>query len=123
MRGLNILSTVGATVLALGDLEWIPPFHQVFIKSADSVATATKTVTLGGVTLFSGPLPIEDGTDTALPWNKAQVMFTVGADRGRMAVTLGGTVAGCRTDIMIVAPGEPTPWGAINRFGRVGRRR
>lgn len=125
MRGFSVVSTVGTTKLALGDNEWIPPWHQVFIKQADSVATALSNITVDGQSVYSGAVPIEDAADTALPWSKTNAMFTAGAARARLDVTLGGTVAGCRTDILIVAPGEPTPFGAINRFGggNGGRRR
>lgn len=108
MRGLNILSTA-AGALALGDIEFIKPGQTVLISAVDSVATATLSVKFAGVEVFSGPLPIEPGTDR-IEWPANIVTcFTAGAG-GQLSATLGGTVAGCRTNFLVLNPNEPRPW-------------
>lgn len=109
MRGLNTLSTVGTTVLQLGDSEFIQAGQRVFVKGADSVATATLRVVFAGVEVFTGPLAIEDGTDLAMPWTKMLTCFTV-RQNGQMSAILGGTVAGARVDFLVLAPDEPLPF-------------
>lgn len=109
MRAVNILSTVGATALSLGDAEFVTAGQTVLIAAVDSVATATMSVKFAGVEVFTGPLPIEPGTDRIeWPANIA-TCFTAGKS-GQMSITLGGTVAGCRTNILILNPGEARPW-------------
>ena len=109
MRALNTLSTVGTTTLTLGDVQFIDVGQRVLITGADSVATATLSVTFNGNNIFSGPLPIEDGTDFAPSWQKLLVSFIATA-RGQMIATLGGTVAGARVNFLILAPGESVPF-------------
>jgi len=105
MRGLNTLSAVGTTVVALGDLEFIAPGQKVYIKGADSVATATLDVRFAGVNVFSGPLPIENSTDGAQRWDQLLTQFRA-MQSGQLQVTLGGTVAGARIDILVLDAGE-----------------
>lgn len=108
MRGLNTLSAAGATGIALGDSEFIEPSQRVFIKGADSVATATLIVKFAGVEVFSGPLAIERGTDQPIDWNSRLTQF-MAMQRGQMTATLGGTVAGARVDFLVLNPGEDAP--------------
>lgn len=109
MRGLNTLSAVGTTTLALGDLEFIAKGQRVYIKGADSVATATLRVTFGGVEVFTGPLAIENGTDMAQRWDQLLTTF-VAEQSAQMQAILGGTVAGARVDFLVLNPNEPTPF-------------
>lgn len=108
MRGLNTLSAVGTTTLALGDTEFIEGMQRVFIKGADSVATATLTVKFAGVEVFSGPLAIENSTDGAQRWDQRLTQF-MAMQRGQLTATLGGTVAGARVDFLVLNPGEDAP--------------
>lgn len=109
MRALNTLSTAGATTLALGDVEFITAGQTVLIAAVDSVATATLSVKFAGVEVFTGPLPIEPGTDR-IEWpGNIVTCFTAGKN-GQMQATLGGTVAGCRVNFLVLNPGEPRPW-------------
>jgi len=109
MRGLNTLSIVGATNLALGDLEFIGAGQRVYIKGADSVATATLRVVFSGVEVFTGPLAIEDGTDFAQPWTKLLTCFQA-KQNGQLSAILGGTVAGARVDFLVLNMDEPLPF-------------
>lgn len=108
MRGLNTLSAVGTTNLALGDSEFIEAGQRVFIKGADSVATATLTCKFAGVEIFSGPLAIENGTDMAQRWDQRLTQF-MAMQRGQLTAVLGGTVAGARVDFLVLNPGEDAP--------------
>lgn len=109
MRALNTLSAVGTTGLNLGDLEFIDAGCRVLVTGADSVATASLSISFNGTNVFSGPLPIEDGTDVAPSWQKLLTTF-VAAARGQMIATLSGTVAGARVNFLILAPGESVPF-------------
>jgi hypothetical protein len=109
MRGLSTLSAVGTTNLALGDAEFIAAGQRVFVKGADSVATATLRVVFAGVEVFTGPLAIEDGTDFAQPWTKLLTCFQA-KQNGQLSVILGGTVAGARVDLLILNSDEPLPF-------------
>lgn len=109
MRALNTLSTVGATVLALGDAEFIKAGQRVLIAAVDSVATCTMIAKFNGVSVFEGPLPIEPGTDRIeWPGNLA-TSFRADAN-GQLSIVLGGTVAGARVNILILAANESLPW-------------
>jgi len=108
MRGLNTLSAVGTTTLALGDSEFIEPMQRVYVKGADSVVTATLTVKFAGVEVFTGPLAIENGTDMAQRWNQLLTCF-MAKQRGQLTATLGGTVAGARVDFLVLQGDEPMP--------------
>jgi len=109
MRGLNTLSAAGATNLALGDSEFIQAGQRVYVKGADSVATATLRVVFAGVEVFTGPLAIEDGTDFAPPWTKLLTCFTA-RQNGQLSAILGGTVAGARVDFLVLSADEPMPF-------------
>lgn len=109
MRGLNTLSAVGVTNLALGDSEFIQAGQRVFVKGADSVATATLRVVFAGVEVFTGPLAIETGTDVGQDWNRLLTCFTA-RQNGQLSAILGGTVAGARVDFLVLSPDEPMPF-------------
>lgn len=109
MRGLNTLSAVGTTGLALGDTEFISIGQRVYIKGADSVVTATLTVKFAGVEIFTGPLAIEPGTDVACEWNRLLTCMQA-KQNGQLSATLGGTVAGARVDFLVLQPDEPIPF-------------
>lgn len=109
MRALQTLNTVGATTIALGDVEFIKKGQRVIIGAKDSVATATLSVKFAGVEVFSGPLAIESGTDVFRYPEDIVTQFIAMQD-GQMQATLGGTVAGARVNFLVLMPGEPTPW-------------
>lgn len=109
MRGLNTLSTVGTTNINLGDLEFIGAGQRVYVKGADSVATATLRVVFAGVEVFTGPLAIENGTDTAQRWDQLLTCFTA-RQNGQLSAILGGTVAGARVDFLVLNADEPLPF-------------
>ncbi|MEY2849676.1 MAG: hypothetical protein RI885_2343 [Actinomycetota bacterium] len=108
MRGFTSLNTANGDV-NLGDLEFIPAGHRVGIKAADSVETAVLNVQVAGLNVFSGTLPVEPSTNGVYAWTNLLTTFVV-KDRSQMRVTLSGTLAGCRVDIIVLAPGEPAPW-------------
>lgn len=108
MRGLNTLSAVGATTIALGDSEFIEAGQRVFVKGADSVVTATLLIKFAGVEVFSGPLAIENTTDCAQRWDQRLTQF-MAMQRAQLTATLGGTVAGARVDFLVLNPGEEAP--------------
>jgi len=112
MRGLNTLSAVGTTTLALGDLEFVTQNQRVYVKGADSVATATLRVVFGGVEVFTGPLAIEPGTDMAPRWTELLTTFKA-RQNGQLSAILGGTVAGARVDFLILDPDELFPGIAL----------
>lgn len=109
MRGLNTLSAVGTTALALGDTEFISAGQRVYVKGHDSVATATLTVKFAGVEIFTGPLAIEPGTDVAPEWTRLLTCMQA-RQNGQLTATLGGTVAGARVDFLVLQPDEPMPF-------------
>lgn len=109
MRGLNTLSTVGTTTLALGDSEFIQAGQRVYVKGWDSVATATLRVVFAGVEVFTGPLAIESGTDVPPEWTRLLTCFTA-RQNGQLSAILGGTVAGARVDFLVLAADEPMPF-------------
>ena len=109
MRGLNTLSAVGTTTLALGELQFLAMMQRLYVKGHDSVATATLRITFAGVEVFSGPLAIEQGTDVAPLWTTLLTTF-IAKQNGQLIATLGGTVAGARVDFLLLNPDEPTPF-------------
>jgi len=109
MRALQTLNTVGATSIALGDVEFIKRGQRVIIGAVDSVATAALSVKFAGVEVFSGPLAIEDGTDM-FHWPANIVTTFVATQDGQMQATLSGTVAGARVNFLVLAAGEDKPW-------------
>lgn len=109
MRALNTLSTVGATTIALGDVEFLMAGQRVIIAGCDSVATATLTAKFAGSNVFEGPLPIEPSTDSIRYPDQILTQFIAGGN-GQLTLTLGGTVAGARVNVLILAPREPNPW-------------
>ena len=109
MRALQTLNTVGATVISLGDVEFIKAGQRVIIGAKDSVATATLSVKFAGTEVFSGPLAIEAGTDM-FKWPEDIVTTFIAGKDGQMQATLGGTVAGARVNFLVLAQGEATPW-------------
>ncbi len=66
---------VGATVVALGDMEFVPAGIRVGIKGSDSVKTAIMKVTVNGLNVFEGILPIEPGADQQYPWGNVLTTF------------------------------------------------
>lgn len=116
MQSINTLNTVGATAVPLGDLEFVQPGMRILVSAADSVATATITGTIGG---FQFILPgsvvhIEGSTDRCV-WPEDIVGSAIAgpsrnARGARLTLTLGGTVAGCRVNVMALAPQESIPW-------------
>ena len=108
MRALNILQTA-AGVAALGNCEFLMKGQRVLIKAADSVATATLTVQFGGGDAFSGPIAIEPSTDSCR-WPDQLITSFIAGGNGQMQITSGGTVAGLRIDILVLAPGESVPF-------------
>ena len=108
MRGLNTLSAVGTTNIALGDSEFIEAGQRVFVKGAESVVTATLIIKFAGVEVFSGPLALEPGTDMSVDWNRRLTQF-MAMQRGQLTAVLGGTVAGARVEFLVLNPGEDAP--------------
>jgi len=108
MRSLNTLSTA-AGVLALGNVEFLKAGQRCIIAAVDSVATATIDAQYAGSSVATGPLPIEPGTDQIRFPDNIVTQFIAMAN-GQLQITLGGTVAGCRVNVLVLAPGEPTPW-------------
>jgi len=109
MRGLNTLSAVGTTNIALGDLEFIAAGQRVYVKGHDSVATATLRVVFAGMEVFTGPLAIEQGTDIGADWNRILTCFQA-KQNGQLSAILGGTVAGARVDFLVLNADEPLPF-------------
>lgn len=108
MRALNTLSTA-AGVLALGNVEFLKAGQRCIIAAVDSVATATISAQYAGADVVTGPLPIEPGTDR-IEYPANIVTQFVAMANGQLQITLGGTVAGCRVNVLVLGPGEPTPW-------------
>lgn len=109
MRNVNTLSTVGATVIQLGDAEFISAGQTVYIAAGDSVATATLSVKFAGIEVGVGPVDIEPGTDR-LEWPGSLFTYFTAMKGGQLTATAGGTVAGLRVKVLIAAPQEPRPW-------------
>lgn len=103
------MSTVGTTTLDLGEVEFIEAMQRVLIAACDSVATATLRVTAGGVQVANGPLNIEGSTDRC-SWPGDIVGSFIAPTRLKLIAVLGGTVAGARTNFMVLARGESLPW-------------
>lgn len=108
MRALNTLNTATGTI-ALGDVEFLAPGERMLIKAADSVATATLTITFAAVNVFSGPVQIESGTDVCV-WPDNLIASWIAPMRGQVIATAGGTLAGLRVDFLVLSRGETVPW-------------
>lgn len=109
MRQFNILSAVGTTTLDLGEVEFIAAGQRVLIAACDSVATATLRVTFGGIDVANGPINIEGSTDRCV-WPEDIVGSFIARAGGKMIATLGGTVAGARTNFLVLNSNESVPW-------------
>ncbi len=109
MRQVNLLATVGATALALGDVEMIDAQQRVYVFAGDSVATATLSIKLNGTEVGSGFVDIEPGTDRLeIPGSLYTAFKAKGP--GQLTATAGGTVAGLRVKILVMNPDEPNPF-------------
>lgn len=110
MRALNTLSAVGTTNVELGEMQFVREGHVVYLAGADSVVTATLRGTMNDAMIFTGPLGIEESTDK-LGWPRDLLTLArVPAGGGNIILTLGGTVAGARLNLLDIAPNEPRPF-------------
>lgn len=105
MRALNTLSTVGTTSLTLDNVEFLNGGEFCLVAAGDSVATATLTIQYGGIDVFSGPVPIESRTDGISFASDLCTIFRAPRN-GKIIATLGGTVAGCRVNFLVLSPQE-----------------
>lgn len=108
MRAVQTLNTAAGAV-TLGDAEFLKRGQRCIIGAKDSVATATITAKYAGTEVATGPIAIESGTDV-FRWPEDVVTQFVAMADGQLQITLGGTAAGCRVNVLILAPGEPAPW-------------